>query len=200
MLAPWKKSYDQPRQHIKKQRYYFTNRDLSSQTYGFSINHIWMWELDSKERWVPKKWCFWTVLLKKTLSPLDFKAIQPVYPKGNQPWIFIERADAEAEIPILWPPDTKNWLTRKNPDAGKDWRKEEKGMTEDMFGCYHPNMTQWTWVWVSSRSWWWTGKPGLWQNPGGHKELETTEQLNWTETLEDWYKIKGSWRDTWDYD
>ena len=175
MLAPWKKSYDQPRQHIKKQRHYFTNRDLSSQTYGFSINHIWMWELDYKERWVPKNWCFWTVLLKKTLdSPLDFKEIQPVYPKGNQPWIFIERTDTEAEISILRPPDTKNWLTRKNPDVGKDWRKEEKGMTEEMFGWYHPNMTQWTWVWVSSKSWWWTGKPGMLQSIGSQTEL------NWT--------------------
>ena len=99
MLAPWKKSYDQPRQHIKKQRHYFTNRDLSSQTYGFSINHIWMWELDYKERWVPKNWCFWTVVLEKALeSPLDSKKIQPFNPKGNQSWIFIGRTDVKLRL------------------------------------------------------------------------------------------------------
>ena len=102
MLAPWKKIYDQRRQHIKKQRHYFTNKGLSSQCYGFSRGHVWMWELDCKEGWVPKNWCFWTVVLEKTLeSPLDFKEIQPVHPKGNQSWIFIGRTDAEAETPIL---------------------------------------------------------------------------------------------------
>ena len=111
MLTPWKKSYDQPRQHIKKQRHYFANKDLSSQSYGFSSNHVWMWELDYKKGWVQKNWCFWTVVLEKTLeSPLDCEEIQPVHPKGNQSWIFIGRTDAEAETPILWPPDVKNWL------------------------------------------------------------------------------------------
>ena len=102
MLTPWKESYDQPRQHIKKQRHYFVNKGPSSQGYGFSSSHVWMWELDNKEGWVPKNWCFWTVVLEKTLeSPLDCKEIQPVHPKGNQSWIFIGRTDAEAETPIL---------------------------------------------------------------------------------------------------
>ena len=111
----------------------------SSQGYGFSSSHVWMWELDYKESWALKNWCFWTVVLEKTLeSPLDSKEIQPVSPKGDQSWIFTGGTDAEAETPILWPPDVKNWLIRKDPDAGKDWRWEEKGMTEDeMVGWYH---------------------------------------------------------------
>ena len=137
--ALWKKSYDQTRQHIKKQRHYFANKGLSSQSYGFSSSHVWMWVLDYKESWVPKNWCFWTMVLEKTLeSPLDCKEIQPVNPKENQSWIYIGRADAEAETPILSPPDAKNWLIGKDPDAGKDWRWEEKGMTEDeMVGWHH---------------------------------------------------------------
>ena len=128
--CPWKKSYDQPRQHIKKQRHYFANEGPSSQSYGFSSSHVWMWVLGYKESWVWKNWCFWTVVLEKTLeSPLGCKAIQPVNCKGNQSWIFIGRTDAEA--PILWSPDVKNWLLGKDPDAGKDWGQEEKGMTED---------------------------------------------------------------------
>ena len=136
---PWKKSYDQPRQHIKKQRHYFANKGLSSQGYCFSSSHIWMLELDYIESWALKNWCFWTVVLKKILeSPLDCKEMQPVHPKGNQSWIFIGRTDVEAETPILWPPDVKNWLIWKEPDAGKDWRWEKKGMTEDeMVGWHH---------------------------------------------------------------
>ena len=138
MLTPWKKSYDQPKQHIKKQRYYFANKGSSSQGYGFSSNHVWMWELDYKERWAPKNWCFWTVVLEETLeSPLDCKEIQPVHPKGNQSWISIGRTDAEAETPIIWSPDVKNWLTGKDPDAGKDWRQEDKRMTEDEMVGWH---------------------------------------------------------------
>ena len=104
-----------------------------------SSGHVWMWEVDYRESWAPKKWCFWTVVLEKTLeSPLDCKEIQPVNPKGSQPWIFIGRTDAESEVPIFWPPDAKNWLIGKDPDAGKDWRKEEKGTTEDeMVRQYH---------------------------------------------------------------
>ena len=118
----WKKSYDQPRQHIKKQRNYFTNQFPSSQSYGFSSRQVWMWELDYKESWVPKNWCFWTVVLEKTFkSPLDSKEIQPVHPKGDQSWIFIGRIDAEAETSILLPPHVKYWLTGKDPDAGKVW-------------------------------------------------------------------------------
>ena len=115
--------HDQPRQHIKKQRHYFANEGLSS--YGFSSGHVWMWELDYKESWAQKNWClfFWTVVLQKTLeSPLDCKEIQPVHPKGDQSWMFIGRTDVEAETPILWPPDAKNWLIWKDPDAEKDWR------------------------------------------------------------------------------
>ena len=132
MLNPWKKIYDQPRQHNKKQRHYFADKGPSSQSYGFSISHVWMWELDYKESWVLKNWCFWTVVLEKTLeSPLDCKVIKPINPKGNQFRIFIGRTDAEAEAPILWPPDEKNWLIGKDPDIGKYWRQEEEGMTED---------------------------------------------------------------------
>ena len=137
--APWKESYDQPRQRIKKQRHYFTNTGSSSQSYGFSGSHVWMWELDYEEIWEPKNWCFWIVVLEKTFeSPLDCKEIYPVYPKGNQSWIFIGRTDAKAETLILWPPDGKNWLIWKEPDAGKDWRREEKGTTGDeMVGWHH---------------------------------------------------------------
>ena len=109
-----------------------------SQSYGFSSSHVWMWELDHKESWAPKNWCFWTVVLETTLeSPLDWKEIKPINPKGNQSWIFIGRTDAEAETPILWPPDAKNWLTGKDSDAGKDWGQEEKGMTEDEMVVWH---------------------------------------------------------------
>ena len=137
--TPWKESYNQPRQHIKKQRHYFANKALSSQGYGFSSGHLWMWELDYKESWVPKNWCFWTVILEKTFeSPSDCKGIQPVHPKWNQSWMLIGRTDVEAEIPILWPPDGKNWLLGKDSDAGKDWRREEKGPTEnEMVGWHH---------------------------------------------------------------
>ena len=128
MLAP-KKNYDQPRQYNKKQRHYFADKGPSSQSYGFSSSHAWMWELDYKKSWKPKSWCFWTVVLEKTLeSPLDSKEIQPVHPKGNQSWIFTGRTDAEAETPMLWPLDVKNWLIGKE-SVGKDWRREEKGTT-----------------------------------------------------------------------
>ena len=120
-------------------RHYFTNEGPSCQGYGFSSGRVWMWERDHKESWVPKNWCFWTVVLEKTLeSPLDCKEIQPVPPKGDQFWIFIGRTNVEAETWILWPRDAKSWLIRKDPDAGKDWRQEEKGTTEDeMIGWYH---------------------------------------------------------------
>ena len=123
---------------FKKQWHYFVNKDPSSQGCGFSSSHVWMWELDYKESWAPKNWCFWTVVEKTPKSPLDCKEIQPVHPKGNQPWVFIGRTDAEAETPILWPPDVKNWLIWKDPDVGKDWRWEEKGMAEDdTVGWHH---------------------------------------------------------------
>ena len=120
------------------------SRDITLPTkfclvYGFSSSCVWMWELDHKESWAQKNWCFWTVVLAKALeSPLDCRNIQPVHPKGNQSWIFIGRTDAEAEAPILWPPDVKSWLIWKAPDAGKDWRQEDKGTTEnEMVGWHH---------------------------------------------------------------
>ena len=123
-----------------------------------------MWKLDHKESWALNNWCYWTVVLEKTPeSPLDCKEAKPVNPKGNQAWIFIGRTDAEVEALILWPPDAKNLLTGKDPDAGKDWRQEEKGMAEDeMVG----SLTQWTWVWPGSGRWWRTGKPGVLQSRG----------------------------------
>ena len=142
----------------------------------FSSSHVWMWELAYKESWELKNCCFWSMVLEKTLeSPLDCKEIQPVHPKGNQSWMFIGRTDAEAETPNALAPVVKNWLTGKHPDAGKDWRQEEKGMTEDeMVGWHQP--TRWPWVWVNSGSWWW-----MCYDSWGRKELDTTERLNWTE-------------------
>ena len=124
---------------LKSKRYYFANKSQSSQGYGFSSGHVWMRELDCEESWPPKSWCFWAVVLEKTLeSPLDFKEIQPVHPKGDQSWVFIGRTDAEVETPMLWPPEAKNGLIGKDPDAGRDWRQEEKEVTEDeMVGWHH---------------------------------------------------------------
>ena len=120
-------------------KFYFANKGPSSQSYGFSSCHVWMWELGHEESWESKNWCFWTVVLEKTLeSPLDYKEIEPVHPKGNQSWIFIGRTDVEAEAPILWPSDAKNWLTGKDPVAGKDWKQEEKRVTEnEIVGWHH---------------------------------------------------------------
>ena len=124
-LAPWKKSYDQCRQHIKKQRHYIAGKGLSRQSYSFSSSHVWMWKLDHKESRALKNSCFGTVELWKTLEiSLDCKEIKPVNPKENQCWMFIGWIDAEAEIPIRWPLDEKNWLIGKDPDAGKDWRQK----------------------------------------------------------------------------
>ena len=135
---PWKKSYDQLRQHIKSRDITLPRKVRQVKAMVFAGSHVWMWELDYKESRAPKNWCFWTVMLEKTLeSPLDCKEIKPVNPKGNQSWIFIGRTDAEVEIPILWPPDAKNWLTSKEHDAGKDWRQEEKELTEDEMVRWH---------------------------------------------------------------
>ena len=179
MLALWKESYDQPRQHIKKQKQYFANQGPSSENNGFSSGYVWMWELDYNESWAPKNWCFWPVVLEKTLeSPLDRKEIQPVHPKGNQSWIFLGRTDAEAETPILWLPDAKSWLIWKDPDAGKDWR-QEKGMTEDeMVGWHH---------WLDGHQFEWALNVGDGQeslaccSPWGCKESYMNEWLNWPE-------------------
>ena len=170
-----------------KQRCYFANKGLSSQSYGFSGSHVWMWELDYKESWAPKNWCFWTVVLEKTLeSPLDCKEIQQVHPKGNQSWIFTGRTDTEAETPILWPLDGKNWLVGKDPDAGKDWRWEEKEMTEDeMAGWHHwHNEHEFEYAGVGD------GQGSLaCCRPWGLKELDTTEWLNSTELYLDAWMI-----------
>ena len=125
-------------QMVKKQRHYFADKDPYSQSYDFSSSQVWMWELDHKERWALKNWCFWTVVLEKTLEcPLDCKETQPVHPKGNQSWVFIGRTDVEAETPVLWPPDAKSWLIWEDPDAGKDSRQEERGTTEDEMVRWH---------------------------------------------------------------
>ena len=127
-----KENYDQPRQHIKKQRHYFVDQGPFSHSFGFSSSHVWMWELDLKDSWVVKNWCFWTVELEKTLdSPLDCKEIKPVNPKGNQSWIFIGRTDTEAEASILWPPDVKSRFIEKDPVLGKNEHKKEKMAADD---------------------------------------------------------------------
>ena len=144
-----------------------------------SSSLVWMWELDRKGSWALKNRCFWTVLLGKTLeSPLHCKEIKPVNPKGDQSLIFIGRTDAKAETPILWAPDAKNWLIGKDPDAGKDWRWEEKGMTEDEVVWW---LSQWTRVWVNSGSWWWTGRPGMPQSMGSQRVRHNwaTEMTGW---------------------
>ena len=178
MLTPWKESYDQPRQHIKKQRHHFANKGQYSQSYGFSFSHVWMWEWDHKEGWALKNWCIWTVVLEKTLeNPLACKE-KPIHPKRNQSWIFTERTDVKAEIPILWPLDAKNWLIRKDPDVRKDWR-QEKGTTEDeMVGWHHE---------LNGHEF--EKAPGAGDGQGslaccslwGCKESDTTEWLNGTE-------------------
>ena len=178
----WKKSYDHARQHIKKQRHYFGDKGPSSQNHGFSSSHVWMWELGYKESWTPKNWCFWTVVLEKILkSPLDCKEIQPVYPKGDQSWIFIGRTDVEGATPILWPPDAKNWLIGKDPDAGKDWRSEEKGTTEDEMVGWHHRLERHEFEQAPEVG---DGQVNLaCCSPWGRKELDTTERLNWLHLL-----------------
>ena len=182
MLTPWEESFDQPRQHIKKQRHYFVNKGPSSQGYGFSSSHVWVWELNYKESQVLRNWCFWSVVLEKTLeSPLDCKEMQPVHPKGDQCWVFVGKTDVEAETPVLWPPDVKTWLIWKDPDDEKDWGQEKKWVTEDeMVGWHH---------WLDGHGFGWT--PGVGDVQGslvccsswGRKESDTTEWLKWTELI-----------------
>ena len=165
---------------LKKQRYHFANKGPSSQGYGLSCGHVWMWELDCEEGWTQKNWCFWTVMLEKTLeSALDSKDIQPVQSEGDQPWDFFGGNDTKAETPVLWTPHVKSWLIGKDSDAGRDWGQEEKGTTEvEMAGWHHQ---------LDGRESEWT--PGDGDGPGGlaccdwwgHKESDTTERLNWTE-------------------
>ena len=164
----------------------------SSQGYGFSCGHVWIWELNCEESWVPKNWCFWTVVLEKTLeSPLDFKEIQSVHPKGDQSFVFIGRTDAEAETPIFWLPHKKSWLIGKDSDAGRDWGQEEKGTTEDEMAGWHHRLNGHEFEWT----------PGVGDGQGGlaccyswgHKESNMTEQLNWTDWTEPW---KDSWKNS----
>ena len=159
---------------------WLSSSSSSSQGYGFSSSHVWMWELEYKESWAWKNWCFWTVVLEKTLeSPLDCKEIHPVHPKGDQSWVFIGRTDVEAETPILWPPDAKSWLIWKDPDAGKDWRQEEKGTTEDEMAGWHHRLNGHEFAWT----------PGAGDGQGGlaccdswvRKESDMAERLNWIE-------------------
>ena len=162
------------RQHIKKQRHYFVNRGLSSQGYGFSSSHVWMWELDYKEGWALKNWCFWTVVLEKTLeSPLDCNEIQPVHSKGDQSWVFTGRTDAKVETPVLWPPHAKSWLIGKDSDAGRDWGQEEKGTTEDEMARRHHQLDGCEFEWTPGVG---DGQGGLaCCNSRGHKESDMTE-------------------------
>ena len=176
------------RQHIIKQKHYFANKGPSSESYGFSGSHVWMWELDHKKSWVPTNWCFWTVVLEKTLeSPLDSKEIKSVNPKGNQFWIVIRRIDAEAGAPIFWPPDVKNWLIGKDPDAGKDWR-QEKGTARmkwlnDITDSMGMSLNKIQKLVMDRQAWccWW-----------GCKGLDTTGRLNWAE-LNRRYLMHGYW-------
>ena len=185
MLAPWKKSYDQSRQRIKKQRHYFANKGPSSQSYGFSSSNVWMWELDHKESWALKNWCFWIVVLEKTLEiTLDCKEIQPVNPKGNQSWIFIGRTDAKAEAEyfghLMWRTDS----LEKTP-IGKDWRQEEKGMTEDEMVGWHHQLDGQEFEQVLGVG---DGQGSLaCCSPWGHKESDMTERLNWTDHITIWF-------------
>ena len=178
MVTPWRKSYDKTRQCIKKQSYPLA-KGLYSQSYGSSSSHIWLWQLDHKEGRVLKNGCFQTMMLEETHeSLLNSKGMKPINPKGNQPWIFIGRTDAEVEAPILWLPDAKSWLTGKDPDAGKDWGQEEKEMTED-------NMVGWN-HWLNGHEF--EQAPGVGDgqgglvccSPWGCKQSEQTERLNWT--------------------
>ena len=151
---------------FKKQRHHLSNKGLSSQN-CFSSSHAWMWELAHKEDWALKKWCFQTVVLEKTLEgPLDIKEIKPINPKGNQPWIYIERTDAKAQDPILWPLNAKSWLIGKDPDAWKNWGQEEKRGDRSL-GGWMASLIEWTWVWANSGRQWW-----------GRIESDMTYQLN----------------------
>ena len=160
----------------------FANKGLSSQGYGFSSGHVWMWKLDCEESWVPKNWCFWTVVLEKTLeSPLDCKEIQPVHSEGDQPWDFFGRNDAKAETPVLWPPDAKSWLIGKDSDAGRDLGAGGEGDDRGWDG-WMASLTVWTWAWVNSGSWWWTGRLGvLWFMGSQRVRHDWATELNWTE-------------------
>jgi len=174
MLAPWKKSYYQPRQCIKKQRHHFANKGPSSQNYGFSSNHVWKWELDHNVGRVPKNWCFWTMVLEKTLeSPLNCKHIQPFNPRGTQPWLFIGKTDAEA--PYFGLLMGKANLFAKILKLGKI--EDRRKRVNRGWAGWMASPTRWTWVWVNSGWQSKTVRPGM-RSPKGQKESDTTEWLN----------------------
>ena len=178
----WKESYDQPRQLIKKQRHYYVNKGLCSQGYGFSSGHVWMWELDCEESWAPKNWCFWTVVLENTLeSPLDCKEIQPVHSVGDQPWGFFGRTDAKAETPVLWPPHAKSSHWKRLwcwEGLGTGGEGDDRG-----WDGWMASLTPWTWVWMNSGSWWWTGRPGvLWFMGSQRVRHDWATELNRSQT------------------
>ena len=164
---------------LNKLRHYFATKSTYNQSYGFSSSHVWMRELNYKESWAPKNWCFWTVVLKTLERPLDCKEIQPVNPKGNQSWIFTGRTDTEAETPMHWPPGGKTWLIGKDPDAGKDWKQEEKGTREDEMVGWHHRLNKREFEQALGVG---DGQGSLaCCSPWGHKESDMTEQLNWTD-------------------
>jgi len=165
---------------IFKSRHYFANKHPSSQGYGFSSGHVWMWELNCEESWALKNWCFWTVVLQKTLETrLDCKEVQPVHSKGGQSWVFFVRNDAEAETPVLWPPHAKSWLIGKDSDPGRDWGQEEKGTTESEMAWWHHRLYEHGFGLTLGVG---DEQGGLaCCNSWGHKESDTTELLNWTE-------------------
>ena len=166
-----KRKLDKPRRCIKKQRHHFANKGPYSQSYGFSSSHVWIWELDYKEGWLLKNWCFWIMVLEKTLdSPLDCKEIKPVNPKENQPWTFTGRTDAEVETLIRWPSDVKSRLIGKDPDLGKIESKRRGGQW--MRWLDSPSLTQWTWIWANS---WERGKDMACWSPWDHKEQLNTQ-------------------------
>ena len=181
MLAPWKKSYDPPRQHIKKQDITLPTKVRLVKAMVFPGVMYGCWELDHKESWVQKSLCFWAVVLEKTLeSPFECKEIQPVNPEGNQPWMFIVKTDAKAETPILWLPDTKNWFIGKDPDAGKGWRQEEKVTTDDEMVGWHHQLDGYEFGQALRVIGDGQGTLAC-CSPWGCKDSDTTEQLNWTD-------------------
>ena len=154
------------------------NKGPSSQGYGFSSGHVWMWELDCEESWALKNCCFWTVVLEKTLeSPLDCKEIQPVHCRGDQPWVFFGKNDAETETPVLWPPHVKSWLFGEDSDAGRDWGQEEKGTTEDEMAGWHHWLDGHEFAWTPG----WTGRPGVLQFMGSQRVgHDSVTELKWS--------------------
>ena len=185
MLTPLKESYEQPRQHIQKQRHYFVNRGPSNQGYGFSSGHVWMWELNYKESWALKNWCFWTVVLERTLeSPLTARRSNQSILKEISPGCSLEGLMLKLELPILWPPDAKSWLIWN--ESTWCWERLRAGGEGDNRGWdgWMASLTRWTWVWVDSGNWWWTGRPAVLQFMGSQRVRHNwATELNWTEFI-----------------